>query len=140
MAWIVLVATAAAATALAPPANAVAGTPVQFTAFTSLAGDPDPFTGTIPGCAQGSVADGHAQLQFLPGGGVYIGDKLFACAGGQAGFTVRLKARFDASGSIGTWVISGSWGDLAGLKGSGSLSGINPDEGGLDDVYTGAIR
>jgi hypothetical protein len=62
------------------------------------------------------------------------------CASGDAGFTIRLTARFGGGGSTGTWTLADAWGDLAGLKGSGSLVGIPTSDTSIDDIYTGTLR
>ena len=126
--------TAASAVA-APP-----GTPVQITAHTAFEG-PSVFEASgLAGCETGTVVDGdNSMAHFTPWGGAFMGDKEFACDGDLAGFTVRLKARFGEGGSTGTWTILGGWGELDGVKGSGSLVGL-PTDAGIDDVYTGTVR
>jgi hypothetical protein len=53
---------------------------------------------------------------------------------------VRLNARFGGGGSTGTWTLVDAWGELAGLKGSGSLVGVSTSETTIDDTYTGTLR
>ncbi len=126
----------------ATPAVAVpSGTPVQIVAHTDFSSDVSPFDSSLDGCETGTVVNAeNATAHFTPWGGVFMGDKEFTCAGGLAGFTVRLKARFGGDGSTGSWTVVGGWGELAGLKGSGSLVGIPISDTQLDDVYTGTFR
>ena len=127
----------------AAPAVAVpSGTPVLITAHTSIVGEVSEFDApTLAGCESGTVVNGdNAMAHFTPWGGVFNGDKEFTCAGGLSGFTLRLKARFGEGGSTGTWTAAGGWGDLAGLKGSGSLVGISVSDVQIDDVFTGVFR
>jgi len=133
----VLFSAGAAAPAVAGPT----GVPVHIVAHTSLASPAAAFEASLVGCASGTVVDGeNTQAHFTPWGGVFNGDKEFTCAGGLAGFTLRLKARFGEGGSTGSWNVVSGWGDLDGLKGSGSLVGISVSETAIDDVYTGSVR
>ena len=124
----------------APALAAAPGTPVLITAHTTFE-DPNDFEASgLAGCEAGTVVNGdNAMAHFTPWGGVFMGDKVFTCDGDLAGFTVRLQARFGEDGSTGTWTVVSGWGDLEGLKGSGSLVGLITDEG-IDDVYTGTVR
>ena len=71
---------------------------------------------------------------------MFSGDKEFTCAGDLSGFTLRLKARFGEGGSTGSWTVVSGWGDLDGLKGSGSLVGIPVSDVAIDDIFTGSVR
>ena len=51
---------------------------------------------------------------------------------------MRLQAAFGNEGSSGTWSITTSYGDRAGMSGSGTLVG-EPVAGGIVDHYSGAI-
>jgi hypothetical protein len=100
---------------------------------------PDAFVATgLAGCATGVVEDGGAKVVFPPPHGVFAGDKVFLCDGSDSGLVVRLNARFGNPGSVGTWSIIASWGVLAGVHGSGRLTG-DPIENGIFDHYTGWI-
>ena len=124
----------------APAVAAPTGTPVLITAHTVFEGSSGFDASGIAGCETGTVVNAdNASAYFTPWGGVFNGDKEFTCDGGLAGFTVRLRARFGEGGSTGSWTVVSGWGDLDGLKGSGSLVGIPTDEG-IDDVYTGTVR
>ena len=72
-----------------------------------------------------------------------VGYKLFDCGGvGSTGFLVRLNALFTYTGdpSVGTWTIVDAWGALAGMTGSGKLTGIPIDgENGIIDNYIGTV-
>lgn len=120
---------------------APAALPVTFTVNTTFEEPPlpDTFTSDLAGCTSGTVADPAPRTRFTPWGGVYVGIKSFTCADGASGFDLRLTARFSDSGATGHWTLLDGWGDLEGLKGSGSLTGI-PTESGIDDIYTGFLR
>lgn len=124
----------AAPTIAAPP-----GTAVAIIAHTDFSADESAFESTIDGCAVGTVTDAGGGARFTPWGGAFNGDKEFTCDGGDAGFTIRLHARFGADGSVGTWTMLDAWGELSGMKGSGSLVGLTTAIG-IDDVYTGSLR
>jgi hypothetical protein len=128
-----------AATVVAP-VSARTRIDVTMTVPTILGVDPSPFTGSIPGCTEGFTYSGGKAV-FPPPHGIFAGYKLFDC-GGDTGFLVRLNARFTytGEGSVGTWAIVDSWGDLAGMTGSGSLTGV-PIEGqnGITDNYIGTV-
>lgn len=97
------------------------------------------FTSDITGCGSGTVTNGsNSQLHGGPRFGKFNGFKIFECASGDV-FVVRLSAKFDDTGSVGTWSIIGGTGDLAGLRGSGTLVGT-PIPGGINDVYDGTLR
>lgn len=132
----------AAVTSIATATPAVAapvGDSVAITANTDFSAEASAFHSNLPGCATGTVVDVGASPHFTPWGGAFVGQKVFTCAGGESGFTIRLRARFGGGGSTGTWTLASASGDLAGLKGSGSLVGI-PTEIGIDDIYTGTVR
>ena len=126
----------------AAPAVAVpSGTPVEIVAHTDFTSEVSAFDASLDGCESGTVVNGeNATAHFTPWGGVFSGDKEFTCEGGLSGFTLRLKARFGEGGSTGSWTVAGGWGDLDGLKGSGTLTGIIVSDVLLDDIYTGTVR
>jgi hypothetical protein len=122
-----------------PSPTARPAAPVEIVAHTVFVNERSAFESDLAGCEAGTVVDGPGKVHDTPGGGVYNGDKEFTCAGGEAGFTVTLKARFGEDGSTGSWNVKAGWGQLDGLKGSGSLVGT-PTDAGIDDVYTGTVR
>jgi hypothetical protein len=127
--------------AAAPAVAAPTGTPVHIVAHTSAESPSAAFESSLVGCESGTVVNGdNSQAHFTPWGGVFNGDKEFTCAGGLSGFTLRLKARFGGGGSTGSWTAVGGWGELDGLKGSGSLVGISVSDTAIDDIYTGSVR
>jgi hypothetical protein len=129
--------------AAAPAVAVPSGTSVLITAHTDFESDVSAFDATLDGCESGTVVNAeNATAHFTPWGGVFNGDKEFTCTGGLSGFTLRLKARFGEGGSTGTWSLVDGWGDLAGLKGSGSLVGVPSTIAGIeiDDVYSGSVR
>ena len=120
------------------PASAGTRQDVTITVTELFASDPDEFTSSIPGCTEGLVYTG-GKVVFTPAPGIFAGYKLFDCdGGGETGFLVRLNALFGPDGSVGTWSIVDAWGDLAGLSGSGKLTG-DPIEGGIIDNYVGTL-
>ena len=127
--------------AAAPAVAAPGGTPVHIVAHTSLESPAADFESSLVGCESGTVVNGdNAQAHFTPWGGAFIGDKEFTCESGLSGFTLHLKARFGGGGSTGSWTAVGGWGELDGLKGSGSLVGIPVSDVAIDDVFTGSVR
>jgi hypothetical protein len=76
-------------------------------------------------------------VQFTNALGVFAGYKVFDC-GSENGFVVRLNARFGGSGSVGTWSVIDAWGSLAGMSGTGTLTG-DPIDGGIIDSYVGTV-
>lgn len=110
---------------------------IAHTDFTVTA---SPFESNLTGCATGTVVNGAGKTQFTPWGGLFIGTKSFTCAGGNAGFDISLNARFSGNGSTGTWVIANAWGDLGGIRGSGTLVGIPVSDTAIDDMYSGTAR
>ena len=104
--------------------------------------DPNRFSSSIEGCTEGWTYTG-GNAAFPPTFGVFIGYKAFECDGSEeTGFLVRLNARFSYSGtgSVGTWTIVDSWGDLAGMTGSGKLIGVPMEgENGITDYYVGTV-
>ena len=139
-----LVAGAVAAVAVMAVAAPVRAAPVGFSvvivAHTDFTVEASDFDSNLPGCEDGTVINGDGGPHFTPRGGTFVGDKVFTCAGGESGFTIHLTARFGGGGSTGTWTLSDAWGDLAGVKGSGSLVGVIAGENLIDDIYTGAVR
>ena len=102
-------------------------------------GDVSPFTSVLPDCGSGTTANDHVHVQFSKPHGIFNGFKVFTCDGAAGGFTIRLSARFDASGSVGSWTVIDSWGTQAGLHGSGPLVGVLFD-GGIADHDQGSFR
>ena len=131
---------AIAALGAAPAQAAPVGFSVSITAHTDFLLEAAPFTSNLPGCATGTVVNGAGGGNGTPWGGVFVGTKSFTCAGGTSGFDISLRARFGGGGSTGSWVLAGAWGDLAGVKGSGSLVGIPVSDTAIDDIYTGKLR
>jgi len=130
-----------AAVTLGTPAHAApGGFPVVIVAHTDFSSSESLFDSNLPGCGSGTVVNGAGGPHFTPWGGAFAGDKVFACASGEAGFTIGLRARFSPAGSTGSWTVRSAWGDLEGMKGSGSLVGIGVSETILDDIYTGNVR
>lgn len=126
--------------AYAPAMAAPGGLPIHIVADTQLEGGT--FESSLPNCSTGTVEDAEdVAAHFTPWGGVFIGDKVFTCAGdGGDGFVLALRARFGSQGSTGSWTVVSGSGDFSGLKGSGSLVGIRTSETSIDDVYTGTVR
>jgi hypothetical protein len=116
------------------------GLSVHIVAHTSLETEVSDFESSIEGCESGTVVNGRSAAHFTPWGGNFHGDKEFTCDGDESGFTLRLKARFGEGGSTGSWTVVEGWGDLARIKGSGSLVGVPVTETQIDDVYTGVFR
>ena len=128
------------AVALVAPVSAKTRLDVTMTVPTIFGVNPSEFEASIPGCTEGDTYTGD-NVVFPPPFGVFIGYKLFDCGGeGETGFLVRLNARFSyvGEGSVGTWTIVDSWGALAGMTGSGKLTGEFID-GGILDSYFGSI-
>ena len=127
--------------AWAPAVAAPVGFSVHIVAHTSFEAESSDFESNIPGCTSGTVENAeNVAAHFTPWGGVFVGDKVFTCTGGDAGFVISLRARFGEGGSTGSWTVASGSGDLEGLKGSGSLVGIPISDTALDDVYTGTVR
>ena len=120
------------------PVSARTRTDVAMTVITVFETDPDAFTADgLSGCESGWVFDGPAHFEITRGPGIFAGYKLFECDE-TTGFLVRLNARFGPGGAVGTWGVVGAWGDLAGMTGSGRLSG-DPIENGIIDNYVGSV-
>lgn len=125
--------------AVAPVNAAPVSFPVDVVVHTVFDVEVSEFEGNIPGCETGTVVEVAGGPHFTPWGGVYVGVKEFTCDSGEAGFDLRLNARFGESGSTGTWTVIDAWGSLEGAKASGTLVGI-PTGIGIDDRYTGSAR
>ena len=128
------------AVAAVAPASAKTRLDVTMTVETLFDVSPNDFTASIPDCTEGDTYTG-GNAAFPPPFGVFIGYKLFDCGGGgETGFLVRVNAMFSYSGegSVGTWTIVDSWGELDGMTGSGKLTGESI-EGGIIDSYVGTI-
>lgn len=123
--------------AMTSAAGAATRTAVTMDVSTTFDEEPDYFTATgIAGCETGVVSDGGAHVQFTPRPGIFAGFKVFECDGSDSGLVARLNARFGEGGSVGSWTIVDAWGSLAGLRGSGSLTG-DPIDNGILDHYVG---
>lgn len=120
----------------APAAGASRGS-IAIDAPTTFDEIPDTFSASgIPGCATGIVENGPVNFAFPPPHGIYAGYKVFFCDGSDSGFVLRLNARFGSEGSVGTWAVIRAWGDVAGMDGSGPLTG-EPIDNGILDHYRG---
>ena len=136
----------AAASAAAVAAAAITATTAPATAAGAVHIDAreifdggSTFTSDIPGCGSGTVTNGsNSQVHGGPRFGKFNGFKIFECAGGDV-FVVRLSAKFGDTGSTGTWSIVDGSGDVADLRGSGTLVGT-PIPDGINDVYDGTLR
>jgi hypothetical protein len=123
----------------AAPVAAGTRTAVSITATTVFDDVADGFVATgIPGCPAGTVSDGGAHLEFTLSQGIFAGDKVFDC-GGDNGFVLRLNARFDPDGSVGTWSVLDAWGTAAGMSGAGKLTWTPIEGDGITDVYVGIV-
>ncbi|OGO58957.1 MAG: hypothetical protein A2V85_00820 [Chloroflexi bacterium RBG_16_72_14] len=112
---------------------------ISITAITTFDEVPDTFTADgLPGCDEGIVEDGPANVVFTPGPGVFAGFKVFWCDGSDSGFVLRLNALFGPGGSTGTWSVIAAWGTVEGMHGAGKLVG-DPIEGGVIDRYAGIV-
>jgi hypothetical protein len=120
---------------LAPDAGAGTRTAIEFTDVRTVESPTGTFSSAISGCDEGITEDVRAHASFTPDGGVFVALRDFQCADG-GGFVVRLTAKFGEGGSAGTWSIVDSYGDLAGLRGSGTLVGT-PIDDGISDHYEG---
>jgi len=122
------------------PVSAATRITVTMTVPTFFDVDPNAFTASIPGCTEGLTYSGGKAV-FPPPNGIFAGYKWFVCDD-DTGFLVRLNARFSytGAGSVGSWTIVDSWGDLAGMTGSGKLTGV-PIEGenAISDNYVGTV-
>jgi hypothetical protein len=94
------------------------------------------FTSDIPGCPTGTSTTLRGMVQQRAG--VFSGTRVFTCDSGAATFTVKLSARFDEGGSVGTWSVIGSTGALGDVHGAGTLVGT-PLPGGIRDTYSGTV-
>lgn len=134
---------AAAGTALAVPADAASPTPTTFTDRRSVTGE-STVTTDLPGCATGTAVDLRAGAHDHPGGGVFSAVREVRCDGGS-GFVLTLTARYGGGDSAGTWAITDAYGDLAGLRGRGTVTGALFDADGdgvpdgITDTYTGSV-
>lgn len=128
----------AAVTGTTIPAHAAE--PVHIDADESFQGGGSTFTSTIEDCESGTVSNGPFRLGGGPGSsfGTFNGFKVFECADG-GGFVVRLQAKFNESGSTGTWAIVDGWDGFEDLHGAGVLVGT-PTSTGINDVYDGTLR
>jgi len=127
--------------AVVAPASAATRMNVTMSVATFLDVDPSEFTASIPGCTEG-LTSSSGKAVFPPPNGIFVGYKAFDCnGGGETGFLVRLNAQFSYSGgSVGSWTIVDSWGDLAGMNGSGKLVGVPiTGENAITDNYYGTV-
>ncbi|MFC5176862.1 hypothetical protein [Nocardioides taihuensis] len=135
---------AGVAVALAPAAAHAAGpVPTTFTDQRSVTGE-SVVTSDLPGCTTGTAVDLRAGAHDHPGGGVFSAVREVRCDGGS-GFVLTITARYGGGDSTGTWAVTGAYGELAGLRGRGTVEGAlfdadgdgQPD--GITDTYTGAV-
>ena len=96
-------------------------------------------------CPRAVAVDVMTQVAFTRTHGVFVGVRAVECDS-DTGFVVRLTARFGDGGSLGSWSIVDAYGDLAGLRGAGTIVGTgfggeteDPSDDGIDDHYTGWI-
>ena len=130
---------AVVAAVLGTTVTAQAAEPVHIDADeVFVEGEVSTFTSTVDGCASGTVTTPSFTLRGSRNFGIFNGLKVFACDEGGS-FVVRLQARFDDSGSVGTWAILGGTGGFERLAGSGTLVGT-PTSTGINDVYDGTLR
>jgi hypothetical protein len=124
------------------PVTAAERHTVTIVATTTFDDVPDTFTAEGLGdCTAGVVENGPANVAFTRHHGVFAGFKVFDC-GADTGFVLRLNARFGEGGSVGTWSVVDAWGDLAGMQGSGRLTGVPIDDEnveGIIDTYEGTV-
>ena len=125
---------------LAPAADGGTRMPISFddTRIVSDENLPGDATTSLAGCATAVSVDQRVHAAFPKPHGVFIGIRDFQCGGGD-GFVVRLTARFGEGGSSGSWSIVTSYGDLAGMSGSGKLVGEPFGDDGIIDHYTGWV-
>jgi hypothetical protein len=123
----------------APVAASTRGS-VSIDVMTTFDAIPDAFTASgLGGCTSGTARNGPAVDQLTPGAvNVFAGFKVFSCDGSNTGFVLRVDARFGIGGSVGTWSVVDSWGELAALHGAGSLFGV-PIVNGIFDHYSGTL-
>lgn len=96
------------------------------------------FTSNLEGCEEGVVSNGGFQVAESRRFGKFNGFKVFECADGGV-FVVRLAAKFDETGSTGTWTIVDGWDGYEQLHGAGTLVGTRTPTG-INDVYDGTLR
>ena len=132
--------------ALAIPAAALASPPqpVSISNANTFA-DPETAFSATGGvvCATGVVSTTFTRFVGGQSGShsqLLVG-KHFVCPNGTFDLTLRVKLDFATNVTRGTWSVSSSSGALAGLHGSGSITGtpLVIDEGILD-VYTGRMH
>jgi hypothetical protein len=138
LAWALALAIVLGAVSVASASASPVREPVHITAFTDFVEGADPFLSDIEGCGSGLVDNGPTNFAGGQHFGVFAGFKVFECAGpGDDGFILRQNARFDDTGSTGTWSVVQAWGSVAGMRGSGKLVGeLVP--GGIEDVFVGS--
>ena len=124
----------------APAIAAPVGFSVVIVAHTDFTVEASAFDSNIPGCESGTVVNGVGGAHFTPWGGTFVGTKVFTCADAVSGFSVRLTARFSGGGSTGNWTLAETRGNLAGIKGSGTLVGVPTGNTSIDDIYAGTVR
>jgi hypothetical protein len=125
----------AASVMLVAPASAAQ--PVHIEATTPFGDGPATFVSNLAGCESGTVTEGRVSggNAKSPRFGIFNGFKVFSCDGGGE-FTLRLQAKFDETGSRGSWAFVG--GEYAG---NGTLVGEPFEVGaGITDIYDGTLR
>jgi hypothetical protein len=127
-----------------PAADAATRTPISFTDH-RVGLESSAVTTSLPECPTAEAVDLMTHVEFTRSHGVFIGIRDIQCGDGT-GFVVRLTAAFGDGGSFGSWSIVDSYGELAGMRGSGKITGIpfggdteDPADDGIDDVYTGWV-
>lgn len=126
----------AGALVVAPPAQAAERFSVRVVDAQVFGAEYGTITSNIPDCPTGRSYTLSGVVQDRAG--VFRGTREFVCDSGVGSVTVILSARFGEGGSVGTWSIVTSSGDLSGVHGAGKLAGT-PIAGGISDVYTGTV-
>jgi hypothetical protein len=126
----------AALLATASPVQAGTRVPIRLVDDQVFDTGTSTFTSDIPGCATGTSTTLRGMVQQRAG--VFSGTRVFTCDSGAATFTVKLSARFDEGGSVGTWSVIGSTGALGNVHGAGTLVGT-PLPDGIRDTYVGTV-
>lgn len=126
-----------------PSADAGTRGTIDFTDH-RLGFDQSSVTTDLAECPTAVAVDLRSHTEFTRTHGVFVGVRDFQCGDGT-GFVVRLTANFSDL-SVGTWSIVDSYGELEGLRGSGTVVGTafgfeteDPSDDGIDDHYTGSI-
>jgi len=132
--------------ALGLPAGALASPPqpVSITNDVSFVEPETAFsaTGGVV-CATGTVSNTFTRFVGFQSGShaqLVVG-KHFVCPGGTFDLTLRVKLDFATNVTKGSWSVARSSGELAGLHGSGSITGVPIIVGeSIRDMYTGRMH